>query len=72
MFSVGLSGGGDSNPQFKCDIIQLITLFPTASFVIPKDEFRERFSCIPPAADPSKYLRVFVKDNNTMDPITQK
>jgi len=71
MFSVGLIGGGDSNPQnIECDIYQLITLFPTAHFEVDLEEARKKYSSIPPGADPSKYLRVtFVE---TMDPITKK
>ncbi|XP_015379455.1 PREDICTED: uncharacterized protein LOC107173429 isoform X2 [Diuraphis noxia] len=70
MFSVGLSGGGDSNPQIKCNIIQLIKLFPTARFELPIDEIRTRFSRVPPGVDPTKYCRVLIQP--IMDPITKK
>jgi len=58
MFSVGLTGGGDSNPQLKCDIFQLIKLFPTARFQLPLEEYTKKYSCLPVGADPSNYFRI--------------
>ncbi|KAL4122453.1 hypothetical protein QTP88_014782 [Uroleucon formosanum] len=71
MFSVSLNGGGDSNPRnIKCNIYQLIKLFPTARFNIDIDQAKQKYPCIPPGADPSKYLAVNLIE--TMDPITKK
>ncbi|CAI6344583.1 unnamed protein product [Macrosiphum euphorbiae] len=59
----------ESNPPTKCDIYQLIKSFP-----IPiKGNFkkiREKFSGVPPGADPSEYTKYKLKD--TMDPINKK
>jgi len=70
MFSVGLNGGGNSNPRIKCDITQLLKLFPTARFELPINDFRNRFSYLPLGVDPSDYRRVLIK--SIMDPITKK
>jgi len=67
---VGLNGGGDSNPQIKCDIFQLIKLFPTAKFDLPVEELQKRYSQLPPGADPSNYFRTRITP--IMDPVTKK
>ncbi|XP_022177923.1 uncharacterized protein LOC111038960 isoform X2 [Myzus persicae] len=70
MFSVGLTGGGDSNPQLKCDIFQLIKLFPTAKYQLPLEEYTKKYSRLPLGADPSNYFRIRLTP--IMDPDTKK
>jgi len=71
MFTVGLIGGGDSNPRnIECDIVQLIKLFPIAKYQGEFEETRRKYSCVPPGADPDKYRRIKIRE--VMDPITKK
>lgn len=72
MFSVGLIGGNDTNhPQsVNCIITQLVKLFPIARYQGDFEEIQRKYSCLPPGADPNKYLKLRVLP--TMDQITKK
>jgi len=71
MFSVGLIGGSDTNPQsVNCIISQLVKLFPIGRYQGEWEELKRKYSCLPPGADPNRYLKIRVLP--TMDQITKK
>lgn len=113
MFTVGLIGGGDSNPQslqsnpqsvesnpqseeskpqsvesnpqseeskpqseelkpeiIQCDINKLINLFPITPIEGDFRNIRKKYSCVPPGADLSEYLKLRLRD--IMDPTSKK